>query len=120
MISILDVSLFQSPKPVFTCTKEMEKDSEPVVVFNIFNITDSDMFGGYAKVMFTQIYPTIGANIYFTGDPAGDRWNELNMMTYPTHSSFCEAMQSKIVHENDIVKKKCTADPLLYVGKRLV
>ena len=52
----------------------MVTDKEPVVVINIFNITDNKMFGVYAKEMFTQIYPAVGANIYFTGDPEGDRW----------------------------------------------
>ena len=97
----------------------MEQDHNPVVVFNIFNITDSKMFGTYAKVMFTQIYPSIGANIYFTGDPAGDRWNELNIMTYPTHADWCEVAHSKILQRNDQVKKKCTHDVFLYVARRL-
>jgi len=108
-----------STTPLFKCTESMERDGYEVVVFNLFNITDTKVFGTYAKEMFTVIYPTVGANIYFTGDPDGDNWNEMNIMKYESHRSWCEAVQSNIFYENHRVKQKCTADPYTYVAKQL-
>ena len=43
----------------------------------------------------------------------------MNMMTYPTHSSWCEVAHSQLLKENDEVKQKSTKDPLLYVTKKV-
>ena len=42
--------LTKSQTPAFACTGDAEMDEEPVVLFNVLNIKDNNVFGEYAKV----------------------------------------------------------------------
>ena len=69
--------------------------------------------------MFTVLFPVVNANIYYTGNPCGERWNEMSIVTYESHRASCELAQSEIFAQNVVLKRQSCEDTLTYVTRRV-
>ena len=107
----------KSANPAFEC--KHHGDFERVVLFNLLNNTNSQVFSQYAFIMLTKLFPVVNANIYFFGNPSDERYNEISIVTYESHQASCELAESEIFPREVEMKRASVGEVYTHVTKRL-
>merc|ERR1719481_320969 len=97
------------------CSEEaMNEKTDPFVMINILNIADQESLNAYSGKVIFHLFPVISANIWLSGEPQEEYWDQLALMYYPNRRDFCAMANSEEFHSVFKYKAPGLADAYTY------